>query len=39
MSLGYKVPFRQYYAQTFGGWLKGCWTCFWATVGHKLGFS
>jgi hypothetical protein len=39
LSDSWKVPFREYYAETFGGMLKGCWTCFWATLKHRLAGS
>jgi hypothetical protein len=35
-AFGYKVPWRAYYADTFSGWLKGCWTCFYTTWRHRI---
>lgn len=35
-SLGWKVPFREYYSATFVGWVAGCWACLRATLRSKL---
>jgi hypothetical protein len=32
----WKVPWRSAYACTFGGWLRLCASCFWATWRHRL---
>lgn len=39
LSASWKVPFREYYADSFGGMLIGCWRCFWATLRHRLAGS
>jgi len=32
----WKVPFRQVYAETFGGWVTECAVCAWLTFLRRL---
>lgn len=39
LSEYYKVPFRDVYCETGGGWLAACIRCAWLTLRYRIGLD